>query len=255
MVDLVRMLAGAVRPGLAPELARLRRSETELAGRSPRPMVLVVLGVDARVGTSTLVALLATTLAAMAPDRVAVVDGDTTQPAQRIRLGTDGTGDLRRMISSPQPWRSRRVVEQYLAQGSVPLLAPAAGGPGAPVPPDQLGVAVTRLRHRYPIIVVDLPLTAESHYGWTARTADRVLLVGRPAGPLRAARNWFATSHSDRLLVVAAMPSGADIDRTDVDVFFPEDAALRADGPARLAQLRWPTLAAIEEIVGRILPA
>jgi Mrp family chromosome partitioning ATPase len=236
----LRTLTSAMDPRSTAELARLRRSQTSLDGRTPRPMVIVLLGFNPRAGTSTLAALIARLLAAMAPGRVAVVDGDGLQQSQRIALGADNSGDLRQLLASPQAWRSRRAIDTYLAQAAVPLLVTAPDRSWS-IPLEQIDQAVKLMRRRFPIVVVDLPLTSEAQYEWTVQTADHVILVGNSSADLDSAFSWLSTHRSGGTHVVAA------------DATVPRDPEVRRNRPARLGHLRWPTLTAVEEIVAKIL--
>jgi Mrp family chromosome partitioning ATPase len=236
----LRTLTAAVTPRSSGELARLRRGQTQLAGRSPRPMVVVVLGFTPRAGTSTLAALIARLLAALAPGRVAMLDGDGVQQSQRVVLGADDSGDLRALLAAPQAWRSRRAIDRYLAQASVPLLTMARDRSWS-VPLDHIDQAVKLMRRRFPVVIVDLPLVSEVHYEWTARAADHVILVGNQGADLDSAQDWL-TSHRDRGTHIVA-----------ADATIPRDPELRRSAPVRLEHLRWATLAEIEEIVARLL--
>src|SRR2546422_4796931 len=70
------LLTKAVQLQTSTHLARLRRSEVQLSELSPRPTVVMVCGVASRSGTSTLAALVAQAMSALAPDRVVALDGD-----------------------------------------------------------------------------------------------------------------------------------------------------------------------------------
>jgi hypothetical protein len=227
-------LATSVLPGSAAELARLRRSEIALAGTEPRPMTVVVGGFSPASGASTLTALVARAMAGLAPGRVAVLDADGVRQTQRQRLGAPGGGDMRHLLATPEAWRSRRVVDRFLAPARVPLLAVAPDGSRS-IPLDQVDLALRLLRRRFPIVIVDLPLSDEWHYEWTVRTADRVVGIGAP-GPAYTVYQWFT-----------ARRSGVQVVSN-----FPRDNELSGPGVARLTRLQPRTLAAVEEIVQRL---
>jgi Flp pilus assembly CpaE family ATPase len=251
-----RLLRSAVRPRLAGELARVRRTEARLAGRSPAPMVVGVLGVNAQAGTSTVTALVAQALAALAPGRVAVLDADGLQQHQRIRLGAGHSGGLRQLLTSPYVWHSRRVVDQYLDHaGAVPVLAVASAERSEPVLSEQVDLAVRLLRRRFPTVVADLP---PIYYQWAAEAADHLIVVGSASVPLRQATEWLLDNRPERdrdsLTVVAArVPFASPPD--GVDLAFPIDPALGEYDRVRLADIALPTLAVVEEIVCRLMSA
>jgi hypothetical protein len=216
-----------------------------------------VLGVDARAGTSTVTALVAQALAALAPGRVAVLDADGVQQHQRIRLGAGQSGGLRHLLASPYAWHSRRAIDQYLDHsGAVPVLAAAADDPYSPVPSDQLDLAARLLRRRFPTIVVDLP---PAYYQWAAYEADHLIAVGSASTALRQAAEWLLDHRPGRdrgsLTVVAARTPPLAPPPEDVDLVFPTHPALGEYGPVHLADIGLSTLAAVEEIVCRVISA
>ena len=253
-----RPVASAFRPSLACQLAQLRRTELQLMAVSPRPLVVVVLGVGARSGVTTLAALLARAMAALAPGRVAALDGDGTYQALRDRLGTDGSGDLRLMLATPDVWRTRRLTERFVAsRGSVPLLAAGDADRGRPLRSHELRSALSLLRRRFPVLVADLPRQAEvDRFNLAAQAADHVVLVGRKSGPpLEQARQWLRRNRTGRAaqsLTVVVPPTSSMPSPSGIDVIFPADAALASPGIRRLAELQLSTLAAVEAITCRI---
>ena len=249
-----RLLRTAVSPRAGAQLARLRRSEVALVGPAPAPALVGVFGAHPRAGTSTLAALLAQALAALAPGRVAVLDGDGIQQAQRDRLGCTTlppAGGLRQLTSAPQAIRSRRVVEQFVA-GQVPLLAPLPAE-RTPIPPPQLDTATRLLRRRFPVVVADAPVHARE---WAVATADQVVIVGVPGKELiTASRAIRATRRGQHTVTVAAASPPDGLLPREIDVAFPADSTLAPAGTVRLAALALPALAAIEELVSLLLPA
>lgn len=249
-----RLLASAVRPGLARHLARLRQSEVELIGLTPRPTVVAVLGVTGRVGASTLAALLAQAMAALAPGRVAALDGDGINQALRVRLGADGSGGLRQMLAAPQVWRMRRLVDRYLAQGAaVPVLAAAISERGYPIRSEELEAGLQLLRRRYPIVVADLPATAVTV---AAPVADHVIMVGRVGAPqLKVTRQWLTASRPGRPLSSLTVVVPQSLPRwpqpVGVDVVLPRDQVLAREGVAHLGSVQLVTLATVEAITCR----
>ena len=240
-------------PRTVGEVARLRRGEVTLSGLVPGPMVVAVLGVGAKAGASTLAALLAQFLAAMAPGRVAVLDGDGTQQSQRERLGADGSGDLADLLASPHVWRSRRAIDRYLARGgAVPLLATAVDQVWS-IAPDQVETAVRLLRHRFPCVVVDLHAFGHEV---AARIADQVIVVGRLNWTLSATSQWLRDNRPERppasvLTVTVGAPTAPALPEW-VDMAFPTDPALGRSGPARLTRAELSTQAALEELVCKL---
>ncbi len=247
------LLAAALRPRVAAQVARLRRSEIALAGRAPAPMVLAVLGVGAKTGASTLATLVAQFLAAMSPGRVAVMDGDGAKQPQRDRLGAGADGDLAGLLASPQAWRSRRAIDRYVShRGDVPLLAVAADAPRQ-MPAAYLEAAVRLLRHRYPCVVMDLP---ELTHELAARVADQVIVVGRLNWSLSATSRWLVANRPERapgsVLTVAIGPDPSARLPEWVDMAFPTDAALGRPGPVRPGLLELPTQASVEEVICKL---
>ncbi|HEX5493618.1 MAG TPA: cellulose synthase operon protein YhjQ/BcsQ [Mycobacteriales bacterium] len=253
-----RLLVGALRPGLAGDLARLRGSEVELARRMPRPTLVVVVGVTGGAGASTLAALLGQSLAGLAPGRVAALDGDGVNQMLRARLGTDESGGLRQMLSAPQAWRARRRIDQYLARdGRLPLLAAAAAERGWPIRPAELEAALGLLRRRYPVVVVDLPAhTGAAGFEWAVRVADHTVVVG-PAEVVSLDRIRQRLSGADTGATVmvpgrgAAATRAVRVARSAGVRLLPADPALARAGTVRPAGLRLATLAAVEEVVCR----
>lgn len=248
-----QLLKAALLPGTAGDLARLRRSEVTLAGRTVGPMVVAVLGVGAKAGASTLAALIAQCLAAMAPGRVAMLDADGTQQAQRGRLGADGSGDLAQLLSSPHLWRSRRAVHRHLAHGgSVPLLATAVDQAWS-IPPEQVETAIRLLRHRFPCVVVDLHAFGHEV---AARVADQIVVVGRLNWTLSATSQWLRASRPQRsagsVLTVTVGAATSPAPPEWVDLVFPADAALGGPGPVRLADAELATQASVEELLCKL---
>jgi hypothetical protein len=244
------LVRSVFRPRTASEVARLRRGEITLAGLSPGPMVLAFLSVGAKTGASTLAALVAQFLAAMAPGQVAMLDGDGEKSVQRIRLGADGAGDLKALLASPEAWRSRRAIDRYVAHGGrVPLLAPAVDEPW-PIPDDRLAVAIRLLRHRYPCVMVDLPAIGTEV---AARNADQVVVVGRLNESLQSTCRWLVANRPGRdprsvLTATVGVRSRGRVP-SYVDVAIPMDEALSPLRATNLSQLALPTRAAVEEVV------
>jgi hypothetical protein len=241
----------ATRVQVAGHVARLRRGEVALAGLAPAPMTLAVLGIGAKVGASTLAALLAQFLAAMAPGRVAVLDGDGRQQTQRALLATDGSGDLATLLAHPSAWQSRRAIDRYLAHGgSVPLLAPATAGYWS-LASSQTEAAIRLLRHRYPTVVVDVPGVGLE---LPARIADQIVVIGPPGDAVTAAATWLVANRPGRprATVVTVVAGTAGRPRPDGPDAFPDDVALRQPGPIRSAALDLSTAAAVEEIIFKL---
>lgn len=255
---LTRLLSAAVRPGLAGELAWLRHSEVQLAHLVPRPTLVAMLGITSHAGTSTLAALLGQALTALALGRVAMLDGDGNNQALRTRLGTDNSGGLRQMLIDPQIWRTRRLIDQYLAQdGYATLLAAAAAELGRQLSVQALGQALALLRRRFPIVIADLPVhAAAARYEQIALAADHVVVVGQAEPSLERARQWIADNrpgHQAASLTVAA-PQSQQAARTSgrVDVWLPADPALARVGSVHLADVRLETLAVVEALACRV---
>jgi hypothetical protein len=249
-----RLVTAALRPASIAGLARLRRAEALLAGAEPGPMVVAVMGAAANAGASTVTALLARALAALAPGQVAVVDGDGVKQSQRTLLDAGSSGGLGQLLSAAPAWRSRRAIEEQLARGGgLPVLALAAAEREW-IPRDELELAVRLLRRRYPVVVADLPF-GHGHYEW-AVTADHVIVVGGADRALQQAASWVRANRGGRSTVVVAtgMAPSARAPR-GVDVVFPTDRALTRAFGVDLVALQWSTMAAIEEIVARIVPA
>jgi hypothetical protein len=242
----------ATRVQMAGDLPRLRRSEVALTGLAPGPMTVAVLGLGAKIGASTLAALLAHFLAAMAPGRVAVLDGDGRQQSQRTLLGTDGSGDLAALLSTPTAWQSRRAIDRYLAHGgTVPLLAPATEQYWS-MSPGHTEAAIRLLRHRFPTVVVDAPAVGLE---LAARVADQVVVIGPRDGSVFEATRWLVANRPGRasgsvlpVIAGAAGPRHAG----EPETVFPADVALRQPGTIRLATLDFATQATVEEIVVKL---
>jgi hypothetical protein len=235
----LRLLTAAVSPRTHADLARLRPPEARLATARVRPMVVVVLGINPKAGTSTVASLVARLLHGLAPGQVAVLDGDGVTQPQRLKLAADGGGDLRELLATRQDWQARRGVERYLARASVPLLSMAAHRE-LPIPLVEIDTAVTLLRRRFPIVVVDLPPSHEPRYQWAGRVADQLILVGAEGDALAAAQASLTAGGRNVQVVVAC--------RT-----IPRDQELAQPGPARLDRLRHTTLTAAERIITNIL--
>lgn len=252
-----RMLTAALQPTLVGALTRIRRSETRLANLTPRSTVVAVLGVTPATGGSSLAALLAQGLAALAPGRVAAVDGDSVAPTQRARLNADLSGGLFELLSSSQAWRTRRAVDRHLAHGgTTPLLAVGQREPRRPLTAPELATAVRLVRRRYPIVVVDLPSRSPSAViDWAARQTDHIVIVG-PVGSdqLRRARLWLSTVRPDNrtsFTVVGVQSGVASVIPPGLDTVFSADPALSRPGVASLTAMQLHTVAAVSEVVAR----
>jgi hypothetical protein len=255
---LTGLLSAVFRSELAGELARLRRSEVQLAHLVPHPTLVAMLGITSHVGTSTLAALLGQALTALAPGRVAMLDGDGNNQALRTRLGTDNSGGLRQMLIEPRVWRTRRLIDQYLAQGgNATLLAAAAAERGRQLSIQELDAALVLLRRRFPVVIADLPVhAAAARYEPIALAADHVVVVGQAESSLEHARQWIVDNRPGRQaasLTVAA-PQAQQAVRTSgrVDVWLPADPALARVGPVHLAGVQLQTLAAVEALACRV---
>lgn len=257
--SLARVLSSALRPDLAGELARLRRTEVRLTRLAPKPTAIAVLGVTQEAGTSTLAALLSQVLTALAPGRVAALDGDGKAQALRHKLGVGDTGDLRCMLADPQVWRTRRAIDRYLAsRGPTPLLAAAIADHAHHLSTQELQAALTLLRRRFPVVIADLPAHATARYEPIALAADHVLVVGEAGPTLARASQWVADNRSDHpsatMTVVAPGPPQAAPATRFVTEWFPVDSAL-VSGTVRLGALRLATLGAVEAVTARITEA
>jgi hypothetical protein len=252
----VALLATAVHPGLAGRLAPLRRTEVRiLDSPAVQPTLVAVLGSAPQVGVTTLAALVAQGLSALAPGRVAALDGDGRTRALTARLGAAGPAGLRQMLASPQVWRSRRAIDRYLLPGrGVPVLAAAAMERGWPLHPVELDTALHLLARRYPIVVADLPAHSAPA---AARTADTVIIAGHPgAAALHRAYQWLTADRPgrdpDSVVTVGPQPRTRRSKGLLADIGVPADPALAGRGPVGLASLRPVTLAAVEAILCRV---
>ena len=258
------LLKAAADPRTAGQLARLRRTEFALTGLTPRPTVVTLLGVTGRVGTTTLAALVAQSLAAVAPGRVAALDGDGTGPALGGRLGvapagrgrtaTGPAGGLRQMLAAPEAWRRRRHVDRYLAPAIAPVLAAASSEGGRPLLDNEIETALHLLRRRYPIVVADLPARAARV---AAELADHVILVAASDGQgLQQAHRWLLTHRPGRpagsLTTLAPYPGSGQPTPAGIDILVPVDPALARPGQVRVSDLRLPALAVVEAVTCRV---
>jgi hypothetical protein len=258
------LLRAAADPRTAGHLARLRRADLALTSLTPRPTVVTLLGFAERVGTTTLAALLAQSLGALAPGRVAALDGDGTGQALGNRLGvraagrgraaTGPAGGLRQMLAVPEVWRRRRYVDRYLAPGIVPVLAAASSDGGRPLRDNEVETALHLLRRRYPIVVADLPASAALV---AAALADHVILVAPSDGQgLQQAHRWLLAQRPGRpagsLTTLAPLPRPRQPTSAGVDILVPVDPALARPGQARVGDLQLPTLATVEAVTCRV---
>jgi hypothetical protein len=252
-----RLFRAGTHPAVGPRAAGLRQTQLTLTTHIPRPTAIAVFGVTSGVGTTTVAALVAQGLHALAPAQVVILDGDGTAQPQRALLNAGSAGDVRAMLQSVQAHRIRRAVESFVAlDGRVPL-ASAAGGDRRPLEPSDLLAALRLLRRRWPIAVLDLASADRPHRLATASGAfdHVVIMVPRRLDP-QALREWWTGPEvgrrHDEVTIVASMPAEDEIALAGAafDVELPFDPVL--DGPVPLEALALPTLAAVQAILARI---
>lgn len=242
------VLLSAFHPGTGPRLARLRRTEIRLAGQHPRPTVIAVLGTAPGLGTSGFVALLAQTLHGIAESRVAVLDCDGANQPQRLKLSASPGGDVRRMLTSRSAGRVRRAVDRYLCPDAVvPLFAAAAtAARGTALHPAELLAALRLIRRRYPIVVMDVPISLTGDGPLClVQAADHVVAMIPPGTSPAPIRAWVESVRPGTG-VTAICAHGRDVD-TDVDVAIPV-AGLVGPMPVRLRAAALSLLGAVEAV-------
>lgn len=256
-----RTLLAAAHPGAGATFAQLRRFEGQARRRAVRSGLVAVLTATTTPAAMAVTGLIAEALAALAPGRVAVLDADGAGQPQRMFLGADGTGDLRRMISSPQAWRVRRSVERFVAHGRVPVATAAVHERGRPFRTAELHSALLILRRRYPVVVAGASARLPPDVvGWTSALADHVVIaVSRTAWSVQL-QQWtyaYVGRRSPEEVTYIMVPD--ELGALSGNSFGPyrgvalgPDRSLAVPGPVGLSQLRLGTLAGIERVVERI---
>jgi Mrp family chromosome partitioning ATPase len=250
------MLRRAGRPAAGATVARLCRAESTLLSADPRPHVIAGLGARPRVGTSTLTALLAQVLSAIAPGRIAVLDADVARQPQRTLLAAGAGGDLGQLIATPAHRLSRRRVEGLVARdGSVPVLAGVERDRALDA--GQLELALSLLRRRFPIVVLDLPGDSRPEVvAWAAERADHVIVVAPPDDWSVEIASWLAGLAAGRRagqVTLVGGPGGRP--GSGIDVLMPRDPVLDEGGRVSPAGLDPDTVAAVEEVAVRAVRA
>ncbi|WP_257160689.1 hypothetical protein [Corynebacterium cystitidis] len=127
-----------------------------------RPISVAVAALSKRILTSPVSATIGMVVNAVAEQPVALVDGDGVNRPLHSMLGSRGESDLVGLVQSPTESLRREHIERFVdSTGAVPLLTTWSGSPGT-ILPEVLDAAVTRLSHRWPAVVIDLPFTCPS---------------------------------------------------------------------------------------------
>lgn len=146
-----------------------------------RATTVAVAAFDDQILTSPVSAIVGAIMHAVAQQPVVLVDADGVNQPMRSLLGAGPDGDMIGLVQSPAEHMSRRQVEHYVDQnGMVPVLSTWVEGPGT-ITPEVLDTAVSRVAHRWPSVVVDLPFTcpAETIAAGTALAKHVILVTDR----------------------------------------------------------------------------